>query len=204
MDNLLSVCKFHKYWIIFLLHLIFFANRILLRDSYQPFIFLDKLNEKIYNPTSCICLIFLRCVFSNVSSKCLNRKIYSHADCICMTFLRCISAVSSNQSHWVDICVFFQCVFLGPQGPFGKPPFVCPWARPPALKIWITCTVLYMFHRSIEPYIFQKLMPCWWCPDAADALVSLCFVCFFLFFSAVCLPQNVCIWRFIVTLIAFV
>ena len=34
MDNLLSVCKFHKYWIIFLLHVIFFANRILLRDIY--------------------------------------------------------------------------------------------------------------------------------------------------------------------------
>ena len=37
-----------------------------------------------------ICLTFLHCKFSNVSSKRLHKRMQSHIDCICLTFL-CLS-----------------------------------------------------------------------------------------------------------------
>ena len=63
----------------------------------------------------CICLIFLHCAFSNVSSKCLDQRMHSHCGflnvsskrlhkkmhnhtcCICLAFLHCgFSNVSSH------------------------------------------------------------------------------------------------------------
>ena len=45
----------------------------------------------------CICLIFLRCAFSNVSSNCLNHSMHIHIGCICLSFLHCeFLNVSSN------------------------------------------------------------------------------------------------------------
>ena len=44
-----------------------------------------------------ICLIFLHCVFSNVSTSCLGQRMQSHTGCTCLAFLRCVfSNVSSN------------------------------------------------------------------------------------------------------------
>ena len=76
----------------------------------------------------CICLTFLHCAFSNVSSKsldlkrqshivssnCLPEQMQSHIGCICLTFLYCsLSNVSSKsldlkrQSHIGCICLTF-------------------------------------------------------------------------------------------------
>ena len=45
-----------------------------------------------------ICLTFLHCAFSNVSSNCLHEKRQSHICCTCLTFLHCaFSNVSSNR-----------------------------------------------------------------------------------------------------------
>ena len=52
------------------------------------------------NHIGCICLTFLHCVFSNVSSKRLHNMMHSHIGCICLTFLHCaFSNVSSNGLH---------------------------------------------------------------------------------------------------------
>ena len=64
--------------------------------------------------TGCICLTFLHCVFSNVSSNRLPEQMQNHTGCICWTFLHCaFSNVSSNdllekrQSHTGCICLTF-------------------------------------------------------------------------------------------------
>ena len=45
----------------------------------------------------CICLTFLHCVFSDVSSSCLLERMHNHICCICWTFLHCVfSNVTSN------------------------------------------------------------------------------------------------------------
>ena len=52
---------------------------------------------QMQNHTGCICLTFLRCVFSDVPSKRLHRRMHNHTGCICLTFLRCVfSNVSSD------------------------------------------------------------------------------------------------------------
>ena len=38
----------------------------------------------------CICLTFLHCVFSYVSSKHLHCRMHNHTGCICSIFLRCV------------------------------------------------------------------------------------------------------------------
>ena len=62
----------------------------------------------------CICLAFLHCAFSCVSSNGLPARMQSHIGCICLTFLHCVfSCVSSNclperkQSHIGCICSTF-------------------------------------------------------------------------------------------------
>ena len=53
--------------------------------------------KRMHNHTGCICLTFLRCVFSNVSSNCLPLRTNNHTGCIYLDFLHCaISNVSSN------------------------------------------------------------------------------------------------------------
>ena len=72
-----------------------------------------------FHCVGCICLIFLHCVFSNVSSNCLHQRMHSHIGCICLTFLHCVfSNVSSNRlyvrmhSHIGCICwTFLHCAF---------------------------------------------------------------------------------------------
>ena len=71
----------------------------------------------IYNHTGCICLTFLQCAFSNVSSNYLREKMHNHTGCICLTFLHCaFSNVSSNDlcekmhNHTGCICLIFPCV----------------------------------------------------------------------------------------------
>ena len=69
---------------------------------------------KIKYHIGCICLTFLHCAFSCVSSNCLPERKQSHISCICSTFLQCVlSCVSSNglplrmQSHIGCICFTF-------------------------------------------------------------------------------------------------
>ena len=47
------------------------------------------LDQSVYSHISCICLVFLHCAFSNVSSNCLPQKRHSRIGCICLTFLQC-------------------------------------------------------------------------------------------------------------------
>ena len=39
----------------------------------------------MHNHTGCICLIFLHCVFSNVSSNCLHMRMHNHTGSICLS-----------------------------------------------------------------------------------------------------------------------
>ena len=68
----------------------------------------------MHSHIGCIFLIFLRCVFSNVSSNGLPEKKQSHIACICLTLPHCaLSNVSLNrlpvkiQSHIGCICLTF-------------------------------------------------------------------------------------------------
>ena len=71
------------------------------------------------NHIGCICLTFLHCAFSNVSSNCLPERMQSHIGCICSTFPHCeFSNVSSKylrqrmQNHIGCICkTFLHCEF---------------------------------------------------------------------------------------------
>ena len=78
-------------------------------------VFSNPLPERI----GCICWVFLRCVFSNVSSKRFYNRMHNHIDCICFTFHHCVfSNESSNclsdrlHNHIGCICwIFLHCVF---------------------------------------------------------------------------------------------
>ena len=79
-----------------------------------------QMPEKRHSRIGCICLAFLHCVFSNVSSNCLGVRMQSHIGCICSTFLHCaFSNVSSNclpkkrHNHIGYICLtFLHCAFF--------------------------------------------------------------------------------------------
>ena len=58
------------------------------------------LPEACHSHIGCICLIFLHCPLSNVSSNSLHEKMHCHIGCIRLTFLHCaLSNVSSNRLH---------------------------------------------------------------------------------------------------------
>ena len=40
------------------------------------------LDQSMQSHTACTCLSFLRCAFSNVSSKRLNKRMHSHTGCM--------------------------------------------------------------------------------------------------------------------------
>merc|ERR1712020_671492 len=70
----------------------------------------------MHSRIGCICLAFLHCAFSNVSSKHLHKRMHSHTGCICLSFLhRVFSNVSSNRlrdmmhTHIGCICLIFLC-----------------------------------------------------------------------------------------------
>ena len=46
--------------------------------------------EWMQSHIGCICLAFLHCVFSNVSSNGLYRRMHNHIGCICLSFLHCV------------------------------------------------------------------------------------------------------------------
>ena len=56
-------------------------------------------SEDASSHIGCICLIFLHCAFSDVSSNRLPEKMHSHIGCICLTFLHCafLNASSKHQ-----------------------------------------------------------------------------------------------------------
>ena len=68
-------------------------------------------------PTGYICLTFIHCVFSNVSSSGLSEWMQNHIGCTCLLFLRCVfSNIPSDCPPWrmcnhtFYICmVFLQC-----------------------------------------------------------------------------------------------
>ncbi len=69
--------------------------------EFSPLCVLYVASNDFYNRTHsricCICLTFLRCVFSYASSNCLPEKMQSHIGCICLTFRHCaFSNESSN------------------------------------------------------------------------------------------------------------
>ena len=43
-----------------------------------------------HSHTGCICLTFLHCGFSGVSSNGLPERMHSHIGCICLTYLHCV------------------------------------------------------------------------------------------------------------------
>ena len=96
------------------LHLIDFSPLCVFRWS------LNCLPMKMQSHIDCMCLTFLHCVFSNVSSNRLPVRMQSHIGSMCLTFLRCVfSNVFSSglharmQSHIGCICLtFLHCVFL--------------------------------------------------------------------------------------------
>ena len=45
-----------------------------------------QMSEKMKNHTGGICLVFLHCVFSNVSTKSLHNRMHSYIGCICCVF----------------------------------------------------------------------------------------------------------------------
>ena len=47
----------------------------------------NRLPEQMQSHIGCTCLAFLHCVLSNVSSSCLPERMQIHTDCICLTFL---------------------------------------------------------------------------------------------------------------------
>ena len=69
------------------------------------------------NHTDCICLTFLHCVSSNVSSNCLYERMYNHTDCICLTFPRCAlsNVLWEHLNIWMKIHIGCTCVtpYLG-------------------------------------------------------------------------------------------
>ena len=67
---------------------------------------------ELHSRIGCICLTFLHCGFSNVSSNCLHQRMHSDTGCICLTFLHCVfSNVSSNRLH-KRIHSRIGCIFL--------------------------------------------------------------------------------------------
>ena len=66
----------------------------------------------------CICLTFLHCVSSNVSSNDVGNRLHSHTACICLTFLHCVfSNVPSNYLYYrMHIHIGCTCLtsFFGP------------------------------------------------------------------------------------------
>ena len=70
----------------------------------------------MHSHIGCICLTFLHCVFSNVSSNCLLERMQNHTGCICWTFHHCApSNVSSNglfeKLHNYIGCICVTCYF---------------------------------------------------------------------------------------------
>ena len=72
----------------------------------------NDLHEMMHSHTGCICLTFLQCAFSCDSSNDLPEMMHSHNGCICLTFLQCVfSCVSSNDLH-VMMHSYADCICL--------------------------------------------------------------------------------------------
>ena len=65
--------------------------------------------------TGCICLTFLQCVFSCVSSKCLPEMKHSHTGCICLIWLSCFSC---SLNPW-DPCSCYNSLNFDQLPPFA-------------------------------------------------------------------------------------
>ena len=61
---------------------------------------------------SLICLTFLHCVFSNVSSNCLPERMHIHIGCICMIFLHCVSSNVSSIGLYEQMHSHTGCTYL--------------------------------------------------------------------------------------------
>ena len=117
-----------------------------------------------YSCIACICLIFLHCASSNVSSNYLDQRMRSRTGCICLTFLHCVfSYVSSKnsgqsmQSHTGYICLpFLHCVY---SNVFSKRLY-----KRMHSHIGCTCLTFWSFssgfpHHSINSHNFDKFVP---------------------------------------------
>ena len=87
--------------------------------SALSYVSLKNFQKSRQRHTDCICLIFLHCVFSNVSSDRPHVKRHIYIGCICLTFLHCVfsnvTSMHSDQrmhSHIACIClIFLLCAF---------------------------------------------------------------------------------------------
>ena len=80
--------------------------------TFQYCAFSKRLNKRSHRHISCICLAFLRCVFSNVLSNCMPVRIQNHIGSICLTFPLCVLSYvfsiglhAMRQSHIGYICL---------------------------------------------------------------------------------------------------
>ena len=60
----------------------------------------------------CICWTFLHCAFSNVPSNCLHQRMHSHIGCICLTFLHCVFSNESSNAMPAMMLSQTGCIFL--------------------------------------------------------------------------------------------
>ena len=83
-------------------------NRLWIRITFGLLKMIEYESKRTKKYIGCICLIYLHCVFSNVSSNCLSERIQKCIGYICLIFLYC-------GLHLFDFsteCVFNMC----PQG----------------------------------------------------------------------------------------
>ena len=70
------------------------------------------LPEMMLNHIGCICLTFLHCVFSNAFSKCLLEMMHNHIGCICLTFLHCVFSNVFSKCLRERMQSHTDCIFL--------------------------------------------------------------------------------------------
>ena len=64
------------------------------------------------NHTDCICLTFLHCVFSNVSSNGPPERMHNHTGCICLTFPHCVFLNVSSILWHRKLHSYIGCIWL--------------------------------------------------------------------------------------------
>ena len=62
-----------------------------------------RLHKRMQSHIGCICLIFLHCEFSNGSSNDQPEKRHSHIGCISLTFLQCMFSNVSLKNQWTEL-----------------------------------------------------------------------------------------------------
>ena len=72
----------------------------------------NHLPEKRQSHIGSICLTFLRCAFSNVASNDLPERMQNHIHCMCWTFLHCAFSNISSNCLQQKRHIHIGCIFL--------------------------------------------------------------------------------------------